>query len=279
MLVRSAAAARPALLALILGALLAAGPAAAPAAAQAPAASGTQEREAELERIRGEIAQLTAEVERTKLRARGLEGDLERVGLELALQERRLAEAASAHALAESRVVESEAGIRELEARLDAERERLAARLTGLYRLGRHGPLRLLLALEPGDHLLAAMRLLRYLVGRDAETVGRFEDLRARLSLERDELATRRRGGGGLAGAAESPARRAGAAGATEDRPAGGRPPPGRGARRSGARARRPRPQAVELPRLPLRPQHRRARRAADPGLQGVLDWPARRAA
>ena len=62
-------------------------------------------------------------------------------------------------------MVESEAGIRELETRLAAERERLAARLTGLYRLGRHGPLRLLLALEPGDHLLPAVRLLRYLVG------------------------------------------------------------------------------------------------------------------
>lgn len=162
------------------------------AARPVAAASGTQEREAELERIRGEIAQLTAEVERTKLRARGLEGELERVGLELSLQERRLAEAASAHALAEARMLESEAGIRELEARLAAERERLAARLTGLYRLGRHGPLRLLLALEPGEHLLAAVRLLRYLVGRDAETVGRFEELRARLSVERDELAARR---------------------------------------------------------------------------------------
>lgn len=157
-----------------------------------PAVAGTAEREAELEQIRGEIAQLTAEVERTKLRARGLEGDLERVGLDLALQERRLAEAATAHALAQARVEASEGVIRDLEARLDAERRRLSSRLTGLYRLGRHGPLRLVLALEPGEGLLPAVRLLRYLVRRDADTVGRFEDLRARLALEREELRTQR---------------------------------------------------------------------------------------
>jgi len=163
-----------------------------PAAGQAPEGGGTEEREAELERIRGEIAQLTAEVERTKLRARGLEGELERVGLELSLQDRRLAEAVSAHALAAGRAAESEAAVRALEASLAAERERLAGRLTGLYRLGRHGPLRLLLALEPGEHLLPAIRLLRYLVRRDAQTVERFEDLHARLAVERDELAARR---------------------------------------------------------------------------------------
>lgn len=172
---------------------LAGGALAPPLAGQrpAPAPGGTEEREAELERIRGEIAELTAEVERTKLRTRGLEGDLERVGLELALQERRLAEAASAHALAAARVDASEAAIGELEARLEAERRRLEARLAGLYRLGRHGPLRLLLALEPGDGLLPAVRLLRYLVRRDAQSVGRFEELRARLAVEREELRAR----------------------------------------------------------------------------------------
>ena len=163
-----------------------------PLPAQAPAAGGTEEREAELERIRGEIAELTAAVERTKLRARGLEGDLERVGLELALQERRVAEAATGQALAQDRVEATEAAIRELETRLAAERERLAARLAGLYRLGRHGPLRLLLALLLGEALLPAVRLLRYLARRDAEVVGRFEDLRARLAVEREELAARR---------------------------------------------------------------------------------------
>lgn len=178
---------------LALGALVAPLAPPPPAAAQVPEAGSAEERESELEQIRGEIAELTAAVERTKLRARGLEGDLERVGLELALQERRLAEAASAQALAETRVRAAEAEIADLETRLAVERTRLEGRLAGLYRLGRHGPLRLLLALEPGEGLLPAVRLLRYLVRQDADVVARFEDLRARLAVEREELARRQR--------------------------------------------------------------------------------------
>ncbi len=156
-------------------------------------AAPVEDREAELEQIRGEIARLTAQVERVRSRARGLEGELERTTLELELQERRLAEATTASALAAERVATSAAAIAELERRLAGERQRLEARLSGLYRLGRHGPLRLLLALERGEELLPAVRWTRYLVRRDAELVARFEDLRARLSVERDELVAARR--------------------------------------------------------------------------------------
>jgi len=150
------------------------------------------EREAELEAIRGEIARLQAAVESAKLRAQGLEGELERIGLELELQERRLAEAATAKALADQRVAETELAVADLERRLETERRRLQERLTGLYRFGRHGPVRLLLALEPGEALLPGIRWMRYLVRRDADTVHRFEDLKARLAVEREELVTRK---------------------------------------------------------------------------------------
>lgn len=172
--------------AVALATLLAGAPAWAADSAGAPATIA--EREAELEAIRGEIARLQASVETAKQRAHGLEGELERIGLELELQERRLAEAATAKALADQRVAESERAIAELEQRLVIERERLEERLTGLYRLGRHGSIRMLLALEPGEHLLPAVRWLRYLVRRDADLVARFEDLKARLAVEREEL-------------------------------------------------------------------------------------------
>lgn len=149
------------------------------------------EREAELEAIRGEIARLQAAVEQARRRATGLEGELERIGLELELQERRLAEAAAAKALADQQVAASERAIGELETQLAAERRRLEARLAGLYRFGRHGSIRLLLALEPGEELLPALRWIRYLVRRDADLVARFEELRARLAVERAELAER----------------------------------------------------------------------------------------
>jgi len=176
--------------ALLVAAAFAAAPVRAAETAGAPASAA--EREAELESIRGEIARLQAAVEAAKTRAQGLEGELERIGLELQLQERRLAEAATAKSLADQRVAESEATIAELEQRLETERRRLQERLTGLYRFGRHGPVRLLLALEPGENLLPGIRWLRYLVRRDADVVHRFEELKARLAVEREELVERK---------------------------------------------------------------------------------------
>src|SRR5690606_25622940 len=55
-------------------------------------------------------------------------------------------------------------------------------------RLGRHGTVRLAFALEPGVEPVASIRLLRYLVQRDAASVSRFEELRAQLAVERTGL-------------------------------------------------------------------------------------------
>ncbi len=158
------------------------------ALAQVGGTDETRAREAELERIRGEIAELTARLQDVRARTEGLEGELERVSIELDLQQKRVAEAAAAHELARRRVEEAEARIADLQARLDAERTRLESRMAGLYRLGRHGIVRLAFSLEPGDDPVAAIRLLRYLARRDAASVERFEDLRSRLAVERAGL-------------------------------------------------------------------------------------------
>jgi septal ring factor EnvC (AmiA/AmiB activator) len=160
------------------------------AAAPDALAAGAQaaERVEELERIRGEIASLSVRVGQVRARAAGLEGDIERSRLELDLQQRRVAEARAEHELARARVTEAEARVAELEGRLERERRRLEARVGGLYRLGRHGIARLAFSLEPGEEPVAAIRLLRYLARRDAASVARFEDLRARLDAERASL-------------------------------------------------------------------------------------------
>lgn len=150
------------------------------------------EREAELERIRGEIATLTARLGESERRAAGFAGEIERLSIELSLQERRVAEAVRAHELANSRVAATGERIADLEARLAAERRRLESRVAGLYRLGRHGTVRLAFALEPGSEPVGAIRLLRYLVRRDAASVERFEELGARLAVERAELESER---------------------------------------------------------------------------------------
>ncbi len=179
---------------LLLAASAPLGLAAAQSVADAPqaAASEVAAREAELERIRGEIVELSTRLGETRKRAAGLEGELERLAIELSLQERKLDEASAAHALAAGRVAEAEARIADLEGRLEGERRRLESRVAGLYRLGRHGTLRLAFSLEPGENPVAAIRLLRYLARRDAVSVGRFEELRAELALERGELESER---------------------------------------------------------------------------------------
>ena len=68
-------------------------------------------------------------------------------------------------------------------------RDQLRRSLVGLYRLGRHGYLRLFLALKPNESLLPGIRLLRLIAHRDAETLDRYRETRTRLEFERDELA------------------------------------------------------------------------------------------
>ena len=158
---------------------------AAPAAAQ-------ESREAELERLRGEIARLQSRLTGVQQRERTLASELEGTRLQLELQERKVAEAQAARAMAAQRMSAIEAEVAALERRLVATRADLRGRLVALYRLGRAGYLRLLLALAPGQEVLPAIRQLRYLARRDGELVERFQDTGARLSFEREELEEQR---------------------------------------------------------------------------------------
>jgi septal ring factor EnvC (AmiA/AmiB activator) len=154
-------------------------------AAEEPSAAS---RERELEEIRGEIARLTARLDQVKRSAEGIEGELERLEVELDLQAQRVAEAEAAKSIAEERAAASERSIAAIEAELEIEKSRLESRLASLYRLGRHGSLRILLSLAPGQEILPAVRQLRYLAQRDATLVAGIEELRARLAVEHRTL-------------------------------------------------------------------------------------------
>jgi len=145
-------------------------------------------RERDLAAIRREIARLEEELSDARARERSLAERLEAAELDLALQERRVAEAGAARAVAEERVAEAAAAVVRLGGELSAARASLRRRLTGLYRLGSEGPLRLLLAAEPGSDLPAAVRLLRFLVRRDSRAVDRYLEARERLEEERARL-------------------------------------------------------------------------------------------
>lgn len=157
-----------------------------------PPAGSAAERETELREVRAEIARLSTELDDLAVRAYGIQGALEKAGLERRIQEQRVREAAAAARLAAERVGEAESRVAALEDELAGERRRLERRLAGLYRVGRHGHARLVFALAPEADPLPAIRLLRYLVKRDASSIERFERLRTELDGERLDLVARR---------------------------------------------------------------------------------------
>jgi septal ring factor EnvC (AmiA/AmiB activator) len=164
-----------------------------PGALPVPARAQEPAREAELEAIRGEIAELQARLDRLRDAEAGLAGELERTDVELELQERRLEEAEAARDLAAAAVAGRAEQVAGLEVRLETVRRELSRTLLALYRLGRQGYLRLLLSLRPGPRLLGALRQLRYLARRDAGALERYREARVRLAFERDELEGQRR--------------------------------------------------------------------------------------
>ncbi len=154
---------------------------------------GGDPRAAELGRIRSEIVRMEERLEQMKARESGLEDRLRRVRLELELQEAQLSEATAAVELATIRAAATADKVADLEAALADIRADLKRRLAGVYRLGRHGYLRLLWSLEPGENLLPAIRQLRFLMRRDQVTLERFRSTRERLQLQRESLAGERR--------------------------------------------------------------------------------------
>lgn len=154
----------------------------------AAAGDDSDVREAELARIRGQIARLQERLGEMKSRETGLEAEVARTRVELELQEQQLAEATAAFELADARARAAQAKVEELEAALAGVRDDLRRRLGGLYLLGRQGYLRLFLALKPDRDLLPAIRQLRYLVRRDQIALDRYRSTRVELDGERREL-------------------------------------------------------------------------------------------
>jgi septal ring factor EnvC (AmiA/AmiB activator) len=171
------------------GALLGAG--APPGAAERegrPAAAARDPRIRELERLRDEIARLQVRLGRVQQQEQSVGNELEQTSLQLELQEQRLLEAKTARSVAADRTALVEKEVGGLESRLATVRAALRGHLSALYRLGRAGYLRLLLALAPGEEVLPAMRQLRYLARRDGELLQQFHDTRARLAAEQGTL-------------------------------------------------------------------------------------------
>jgi septal ring factor EnvC (AmiA/AmiB activator) len=156
-------------------------------------ASQTPDREADLAVIRREIGKLESRLQRLKLESSGLEFELRQTELELELQERQVEEARAERMVAEQAVRWTEGRARQLGQDLEQSRVRLKARLADLYRTGRGGTVRSILALESGDNIVTSLRWLRYLVRREAIVVEEYLSARRALLAEREKLAFHRR--------------------------------------------------------------------------------------
>ena len=158
----------------------------------APLSAQQPTREQELAALRAEIGRLTSRLAEVRRQQTGLQGELRTVEVELRLQEARLAEAAAARDLAARRVEEGQREVARLEGALAAARTDLRRRLAALYRLGRHGYLRLFLSLKPDRRLLPSIRLMRYLARRDRAAIDRYQRAQDDLAREREGLVAKR---------------------------------------------------------------------------------------
>jgi septal ring factor EnvC (AmiA/AmiB activator) len=148
-----------------------------------------QERAVELERLRASIARLQGRLESVRREVATATDRLAALELELELQQQRVAEAVAAGALATQRAQALEANVAVLEQRLAELRQSLAERVVALHRLGRTAYVRMLLAVESQDAILPAIRQLRFLARRDRALIDTWVDTKARLDLDREELA------------------------------------------------------------------------------------------
>ncbi len=150
-------------------------------------------RQEELARVRERIAALQDQLARLERERQGLVGELVEVDLDRRLQEERLAEARLAHEEAQAAVAALEVDVRASAERVAAQRRALAGRLVHLYRMGRQGGLRLLLAAREERSFLEAFRLLRYLAALDSRRLAEYVAARSALERQAEALAAQRR--------------------------------------------------------------------------------------
>jgi murein hydrolase activator len=169
-------------------------PAEVPVAPQPPEAQSlaARAREAELAALRSQIAALEQRLAAARRQQSGAQGELTAADLALELEGKRLTEAVAARDEAAERQAASEREVGELERNLLARRREFQRQLTGLYRLGRQGYVRLFFLLRPDANLLPSIRLMRFLVRRDREAIASFEEARERLGRRRARLAEER---------------------------------------------------------------------------------------
>ena len=150
-------------------------------------------RNADLDRIRGEISKLRSRLGDVRAQTQTAERELEEVDLELGIRTRELEIATRMEADLVQQLHEIENEIAGLAPRIAQQKEFLARRLSALYRLGALTYMRVLLSIDDRQDPLQAMSMLSYLVSRDSRAITRFQTTREQLRLRYADLADRQR--------------------------------------------------------------------------------------
>jgi len=148
-------------------------------------------RNADLDRIRGEISKLRSRLGDVRAQTQTAERELEEVDLELGIRTRELEIATRMEADLVQQLHEIENQIAGLAPRIAQQKEFLARRLAALYRLGGLTYMRVLLSIDDRQDPLQAMSMLSYLVSRDSRAITRFQTTREQLRLRYADLADR----------------------------------------------------------------------------------------
>jgi septal ring factor EnvC (AmiA/AmiB activator) len=155
------------------------------------AAHSQTARNADLSRIRAEIARLRTRLDDLHTQTRSAEHDLEEADLELGIRTNELQLAMNMQSQLEEQRRETESQIAAIAPRIAREKDFLRKRLAALYRLGGLSYVRLLLSIDDRRDPVQAMSMLSFLVSRDARAVTRFQTEREQLRVRTIELADR----------------------------------------------------------------------------------------
>jgi len=156
-------------------------------------AAGVFAQNADLDRIRSDIARLRKRLEGVRAQQRSAARDLEEAGIELDIRTRELEAAVDTQQRLEQQQRANQEQIAAIAPRLQRQKAFLAKRMVALYRLGALSYARLFLSIDERRDPIQAMSMLSFLVQRDARSVLRFENERAQLALRNAELADQQR--------------------------------------------------------------------------------------
>jgi len=147
------------------------------------------QRPSDLDKIRGDIAQMKKRLEALHSEQKSAERDLEEADIELGIRSRELDAATALQSQTEAQDRDLRAQIAALAPRIQRQKQFLRKRLVALYRVGGLSYVKLLMSIDDTRDPVQAVSMLSYLVSRDSRAVARFENERKQLNERVAELA------------------------------------------------------------------------------------------